>query len=52
MNGNFSIPVPKNPDDELGCRFDPFTVSLSALLLVFMIGLAVLIFFVVKTVDQ
>lgn len=52
MDGNFTIPMPQNQDDDLGCKFDPFAVSLSAILLVFMIALATLVFFVIKSVDQ
>lgn len=46
MNGNFSIPIPKNPDEELGFKFDKFTVSLSVALVIYIAALGALIFFV------
>lgn len=52
MSGNFSIPIPKNPDEELGWRFDTFTVSLSVMLFCYIAAIGLLIYFVLQTVDN
>ena len=52
MNGNFQIPIEKNPDEELGCKFDPFSVSLSVIMALFIVALGVLIFFIVTSFEQ
>lgn len=52
LDGTFKIPMPKNPDEELGCKCDPIAMSLSAMIMISMIALIILIFFVVKSVDQ
>ena len=52
MGGNFSIPIPKNPDEELGWKFDKFTVSLSVAMVIYIVALGVLIYFVLAVVDN
>lgn len=52
MSGNFSIPIPKNPDEELGWKFDTFTVSLSVMLFCYIAAIGLLIYFVLQTVDN
>ena len=52
MSGNFSIPIPKNPDEELGFKFDTFTVSLSVMLVVYIAAVGILIYFTLHAVDN
>lgn len=52
MNGNFSIPIPKNPDEELGCKFDTFKVSISVMLVIFIGAVGLLLYLLLATVDN